>query len=72
MAKTLELQFVTAEGRTARVSVDNPNEPINLDQIKNVMDQIISDNAFNTEYGDFVTKKNARVIERNVVEYELN
>ncbi|WP_082341311.1 DUF2922 family protein [Sporosarcina globispora] len=34
MAKTLELQFGTEFGKTARISVDNPKEPIEIIAIR--------------------------------------
>lgn len=71
MAKTLELYFLTEEGKTARLSVDNPTEPIDVEAVKTVMSQIINDNVFNTDHGNFVAMKNARVIERQVTDYEL-
>lgn len=72
MTKTLELQFVTAEGRTTRLAIDNPKEPVNINELNDVMDQVIADNIFYTDYGDLVAKKGARVIERTVTDYNLN
>ncbi|WP_256218552.1 DUF2922 family protein, partial [Bacillus sp. MUM 116] len=34
LAKTLELQFVTATGKIARITVDNPKEPIDEAVVK--------------------------------------
>ena len=71
MAKTLELQFVTAAGKIARITVDNPKEPIDEAVVKQSMDQIVSSGAFYTGSVDFVSSKGARVVERNVTDYEL-
>lgn len=71
LAKTLELHFLTEEGRTARVSIENPKEPIDIEAVQAAMSQIIADNVFYTDYGNFVAMKSARVIERNVTDYEL-
>jgi hypothetical protein len=38
MAKTLELQFVTEGGNNARLSVDNPKEPIEEAVVKQTME----------------------------------
>ncbi|MFZ7946115.1 MULTISPECIES: DUF2922 domain-containing protein [Bacillaceae] len=71
MAKTLELQFGTEFGKTARISVDNPKEPIDEEVVKYSMEQIIASDIFTSSSGRFVTPKGARVIERNVTDYEL-
>lgn len=72
MAKTLELQFGTEFGKTARISVDNPKEPIDEEVVKLAMEQIITAEVFTTSSGKFVVAKGARVIDRNVTEYELD
>ncbi|PLT34422.1 DUF2922 domain-containing protein [Bacillus sp. V5-8f] len=71
MAKTLELIFVTEEGKTASISIEDPIEPININVVKQSMDTILAANVFTSPSGDFVGKKGARVVERNVNEYEL-
>ncbi|MCL6572511.1 MAG: DUF2922 domain-containing protein [Bacillus sp. (in: Bacteria)] len=71
MAKTLELQFATEFGKTARLSIDNPIEPIDEVVVKQSMAQIIESEIFTTNSGKFVTAKGARVIDRNVTDYEL-
>jgi hypothetical protein len=71
MAKTLELQFSTEFGKTASLSVENPKEPIDESVVKQSMAQIIASGIFTTASGNFVTAKGARVVDRNVTEYEL-
>jgi len=71
MAKTLELQFATEFGKTARISVDNPKEPIDEEVVKLSMQQIITSDIFTSSSGRFVAPKGAKVIERNVTDYEL-
>lgn len=71
MAKTLELQFVTDLGKNTKLTVDNPKEPIDPAAVKLAMEQIIASNAFQTPSGTLVAIGSARVIERNVAEYEL-
>jgi Protein of unknown function (DUF2922) len=71
MAKTLELQFGTELGKTANLSVDNPKEPIDEAVVKQSMAQIIASEIFTTASGKFVATKGARVIDRNVTDYEL-
>ena len=71
MAKTLELEFVTFNGKTARIGVDNPKEPIEEAVVKQSMEAIVASGAFFTTNGALVAAKGARVIDRNVTEYEL-
>ncbi|WP_026583612.1 DUF2922 domain-containing protein [Bacillus sp. J33] len=71
MAKTLELTFLSTMGKPSKLTIDNPVEPINPAAVKAAMDQIIAANAFDGNGGDFVQAKEARLLERNVTEYEL-
>ncbi|WP_160725486.1 DUF2922 domain-containing protein [Bacillus sp. USDA818B3_A] len=71
MAKTLELQFATEFGKTARISIDNPKEPIDEEVVKLSMAQIIAAEVFTTASGKLVSSKGARVVDRNVTDYEL-
>jgi hypothetical protein len=71
MAKTLELQFGTEFGKTARLAVDNPKEPIDEEVVKLSMAQIITADVFTTGSGKLVASKGARVINRDVTDYEL-
>jgi hypothetical protein len=71
MAKTLELVFGTELGKTARLSMDNPKEPVDEAAVKLAMEQIIAAEVFTSASGRYVEAKGARVIDRNVVEYEM-
>ncbi|MFJ7679017.1 DUF2922 domain-containing protein [Peribacillus sp. NPDC097206] len=72
MAKALEMIFVTEEGKSSTISVDNPKEPVDVNQVKQAMQQIIAQNVFITSSGDFVSIKGARVVERNVEDVEVH
>ena len=71
MAKTLELQFVTENGKVAKVSLDNPKEPIDPAVVKQSMDIMIAAGVFYSTNGNFVSAQGARVIERNVTDYPV-
>lgn len=71
MAKTLELLFVTETGDASTISIDSPKEPIDTSAIQNAMNDIISSNAFYSTKGKLVGIKGARVIDRQVTEYEI-
>lgn len=72
MAKTLELQFLNVEGKTVKVNVDSPIEPVDPVAISAAMDSILTANIFVTSGGEFVSKKGARIVERNVTEVGLS
>ncbi|PFN80643.1 hypothetical protein COJ85_29975 [Bacillus sp. AFS076308] len=71
MTKTLELQFATEFGKTAKITVDNPKEPVDEGVVKLSMEQIIAANIFTTGSGKLASAKGARIIDRNVTDYEL-
>ncbi|MGX6443987.1 DUF2922 domain-containing protein [Neobacillus sp. K501] len=71
MAKTLELQFLTENGKTARISIDNPKEPIEEAVVKASMEAIVASGAFFTANGNLASAQGVRVIERNVTDYEI-
>ncbi|NRD76923.1 DUF2922 domain-containing protein [Bacillus sp. BRMEA1] len=71
MAKTLELQFTTELGKIARLSLDNPKEPVNEAAVKQAMEQIIASDVFTTANGKFVSVKAARVVDRNITDYDM-
>lgn len=71
MTKTLELLFVTDTGKSGRLSLDNPKEPIDPVLVKQAMEAIVSSQAFFTGNGNLTSVSGARVVERNVTDYEL-
>ncbi|MFC4322643.1 DUF2922 domain-containing protein [Litchfieldia salsa] len=68
MAKTLEMSFGTADGKIAKVTIENPIEPVDQVALASAMDAIIASNVFYSAGGDFTDKRGARVVERNVTE----
>jgi hypothetical protein len=71
MAKTLELEFTTEFGKSTRLSIDNPKEPIDGSVVKAAMEEMIASGVFTSTNGNFASVKGARVIDRNVTEYEI-
>jgi Protein of unknown function (DUF2922) len=71
MAKTLELEFTTEFGKSARLLIDNPKEPIDGSVVKAAMEEMIASGVFTSTNGNFATVKGVRVIDRNVTEYEI-
>lgn len=51
MDKVLQMNFRTGLGRNMRISLEDPREDITAEDIKAVMNLIISKNIFNVEGG---------------------
>ncbi|MGP4106274.1 DUF2922 domain-containing protein [Virgibacillus sp. L01] len=69
--KKLELKFLNEDGKTVTYSLDNPVEPVDSAAVTSAMDEIITQDAFSSSGGNLVSKKSARIVERNVVEVDL-
>lgn len=71
MAKTLELIFTTTAGKDATLTVDEPRADVTDAELLTGMQAIITQNIFEVEGSSFTSIKGARVVERNIVEYEV-
>ncbi|NLT19797.1 MAG: DUF2922 domain-containing protein [Syntrophomonadaceae bacterium] len=69
---TLELQFTTEMGKTSRISVYEPKTDLTAASIEAAMDQIIASNIFSGTGGEFTGKSGARIVTRDVTEFDLN
>ena len=66
--KTLELVFQTTEGKTARITLADPVEPLDPAVVQQVMDLIIAKNIFQFSSGELVAAMDARVVEKIVTD----
>lgn len=71
MAKTLELHFTNGLGKTGKLTIDSPKEPVDKAAVKQVMDLIIAANIFGGDNLSFISVKEARLVEHNVTDYEI-
>ena len=71
MAKTLALIFETGAGKSVVLTVDEPREDLTAAELAAGMQTIIAQNIFEVEGSPFASAKGARVVERNVVDYEV-
>ncbi|MCA0150499.1 MULTISPECIES: DUF2922 domain-containing protein [Rossellomorea] len=71
MAKVLELEFKTETGKSAKLSINDPVDPIDTVAVKAAMDNLIATNVFASATGAFVSVEGARVVERNVTDYDV-
>lgn len=70
MAKTLELIFETAAGKAVTLTVDEPRENLTAQELFTGMQAIVDQNVFEVSGSPLATAKTARIVERNVVEYQ--
>lgn len=66
MAKSLQLQFETADGKRLMVSVEDPKDSLTNTEIETGMQSIITSNVFHVEGVPLSIVKSAQVVERNV------
>ncbi|WP_298829199.1 DUF2922 domain-containing protein [uncultured Planococcus sp.] len=71
MAKTLELIFTNTEGKDVTLTVDEPRANVTDAELAAGMQTIIAQDIFEVEGSPLGTIKGARIVERNIVEYEV-
>jgi hypothetical protein len=69
--RSLEMTFTTAGGSTARITVNNPIDPVPAALVKSVMETIIAKNVFLTPSGPLTGIKEARVVDQTTEEITL-
>ncbi|SDJ57471.1 DUF2922 domain-containing protein [Salimicrobium halophilum] len=69
--KKLELKFLNEDGKVVTVSLDAPVEPADPVAVGAAMDEIITQDAFSSSGRALVSKKQARIVERNVTDIEM-
>jgi hypothetical protein len=62
MSKKLSMTFATALGSTSSLSLDEPRTDITEEEVRTVMQSIITENIFNTSSGDLTEIKSAEII----------
>ena len=71
MAKTLQLNFITAAGKNVMLTVDEPRADLTAAAVETAMQEIIASGVFEVDGTLLETSKNARIVERNVTELVL-
>jgi len=71
MAKRLEMVFRDAVGKTMKITVDNADDNLTGETVKNAMETIIAKNVFATEGGDLVAIDGARIVDTNIQELDV-
>lgn len=71
MGRTLELIFETAAQKAVTLTVDEPRTDLTASELAIGMQAIISNNVFEVGGSPLAIVKGARVVDRNVQEYEV-
>lgn len=72
METNLELVFLATDGKTVRITVNDPKDDLNEEIIRNVMIQILTANVFETSSGaSLASIKEARKISKNTEVFSL-
>ena len=66
MAKTLQLNFTTAEGKQTSLTVDEPKAGLTPAEVEAAMQEIINSQVFEVDGSFLANVKGARIIERTV------
>jgi hypothetical protein len=66
LEKTLRLIFRNVEGRSVTISVKDPEDTIEAEDVEDAMDQIMEANVFTSSGGDLTQKVRAEVVGRTV------
>lgn len=70
--KVLELHFETAAGKTAKINIEGPKEPVSVEDVKTAMQDIIQAGIFIDKDGKgYTAMKAAKLVDRNVIDYSL-
>ncbi|MFO7262527.1 MAG: hypothetical protein A6D91_08870 [Bacillaceae bacterium G1] len=69
--KTLELIFRTEGGRTVRITLRDPVEPVDPTAVNQVMDTILAKNVFQSQGERWAEKAGIRLQDRTVTEIPL-
>jgi hypothetical protein len=69
--KTLELDFASQLNKTHRMRVYHAKDDINSQDIAVVMDEIIARNIFSGSGGELTGKVGARMVIREVADFDL-
>ncbi|WP_033828763.1 DUF2922 domain-containing protein [Bacillus andreraoultii] len=73
MDKNLELIFLTTDGKTVRITVNDPRSDLNEETIKNVMETIIGLDVFQSTNGaSLASIKEAKIVEQSVQVFDLD
>jgi hypothetical protein len=62
MARKLVMSFLTEQGTTSSMTLEAPKDDLTEEDVRDVMELIITENVFTTSKGDLVDIKKAEII----------
>ena len=68
---TLYMTFKTENGKNCTISLDEPREDIEEQEIIDFMNLVIAKNIFMVSGYDLVTATSAKVVNKDTIEYDL-
>ena len=71
VTKRLVMVFKSTADKQVSISIDNPREDVTEQEIKDVMDLILSSNIFFPNGEELVSLFEANIVVTNTTEYEL-
>ncbi len=72
MAHVLQLTFANAEGKTMTFNIKDPKPNLTESEVNAAVQTIVDQGIFSHEGFVFNVKKSAKIVERNVTQFELN
>ncbi|GAA5417296.1 hypothetical protein Pryu01_02359 [Paraliobacillus ryukyuensis] len=69
--RKLELKFLNEENKTVTISLDSPVEPVDAPAVSAAMDQVLDQQALLSSGGELVSKKSARIVDRQVTDINI-
>lgn len=71
LTRTLQLAFVTPEGKKATISIKEPKPSLTEMEVKQVIQTIINQQVFEINNEFYSAAQSAKLVERYVTSYEL-
>lgn len=69
--KVLQMTFATAEGGRMNISLSNTKDNLTAGQVKEVMDTIVTSQAFETRKGSVNEKVRARFVTQTIEDLDI-
>lgn len=71
MNKVLELKFTLSNDKTIVLTIPNPKENITDEQVASAMQAIVTSNVFDRDGAYIIGIHSARIVDREVIEFNV-
>lgn len=72
MEYTLNMVFLTFEGKKTTFAVNDVNSDISPSEVNSLMNSILTENIFTTSSGDLVSKSSASIVAKTVTNVAMS